>query len=69
MGYFEGLLKDSSWSKNTRDDVVKVVNVGQRRNGQNEFHQLTDDPNGDCRVRLAGREEEKPPRRKAPPPL
>ena len=52
------MLKDSSWSKNIRDDVVQVVELSHRKNGHKRLQLVTGDPNGDWQVKLAYAKEE-----------
>ena len=65
----EDLLQDCGWSKHTRDDIVRVVDSSHRQNAQQRFCLITCDPNADCKVKLAFREEEHLLRRKGPPPM
>ena len=35
--WLEVLLQDSSWSRNSRDEIVEVVDLSQRQSGQNDI--------------------------------
>ena len=50
-----------------REDISKVVDMTQRRNGQNRFQVIPGDLNGDCKVKMAYGKEDSPQRRKALP--
>ena len=63
----EDLLQESSWSRNIRDDRVKVVELSHRLNVQTRFQSFPGDHKGDCKMELAYGKEDSPPRRKAPP--
>ena len=62
----EELIKDKSWSKSLRHDVVKVVELSPGQSVQKGVHLVTGAPSGGCEVRMAYKEEEHLPRRKVP---
>ena len=68
LDILDGLRKDSSRSNGIRDDIVKVMAVSQRENGQHVFRLIIGGPKGVCKVGLAHGKEENWLRTKAPPP-
>ena len=44
---FESMIRDQDWSLSTRDDIVMVVELSQRRNEQHMFHLVTGAPKDD----------------------
>ena len=43
----EGLLPNCGWSQSIRDDIIKVLDVSQRQNGQISCQLIPSDPDGD----------------------
>ena len=56
--------KGQGWSDNMTEDIVEVVALSQRQNGQNIFRLTTVGPDSDWKVKLACREVGNQPRRR-----